>query len=100
MRRPAKSTKSSVDFTRTPKLAAARRKWLSEQVSKGRFTDIDEALNFCVGQAVRVEAAQAEFERAIAEGDKGPFERVDDAWWAGLRAETAAARTRSRRRSA
>lgn len=92
MKRPAKSPL---------KLLPTRKRWLNTQVASGRFADLSEALNFCVRQAARIESTREEFDRAIAEGDKGPFERVDDAWWARLRAETAATRAaRSRRRSA
>lgn len=85
----------------SPKVAPARKRWLTKQVSSGRFVSLDEALDFCVRRAAELDAAQAEFDRLIAEGDKGPFERVDDRWWARFKAETAARRiARSRRKSA
>lgn len=71
----------------TPNLSAARRRWLKQQVSSGRFASIDEALDFCVRQTAELDAAQAEFDRLIAKGDKGPFDRVDTAWWSRLRAD-------------
>ena len=85
----------------TPKLSPARRRWLNKQVSTGRFSSVSAALDYCVQQAAKVDAAQAEFDRLIAEGDAGPFERVNDAWWASVRAESdARRRTRARRKSA
>jgi Arc/MetJ-type ribon-helix-helix transcriptional regulator len=92
MRRPEKAP---------PKLTAARRRWVNEQIAAGRFTDESEAINFCVQQAARLDAAQREFDRLIAEGDKGPFERVDAEWWSRLRADSdARRRARTRRKSA
>ncbi|HMN42211.1 MAG TPA: hypothetical protein PKE29_15305 [Phycisphaerales bacterium] len=85
----------------SPRLSPARQRWLNKQVSTGRFASLDEALDFCIRQTAELDAAQAEFDKLIAEGDKGPFERVGAAWWSRFRAETAARRAaRPRRKSA
>lgn len=85
----------------SPRLSPARKRWLNKQIASGRFASLDEALDFCVGRTAQVDSAQAEFDRLITEGDKGPFERADDQWWARLRADSDARRRgRARRKSA
>lgn len=83
------------------KISAVRRRWLNQQVMSGRFATLDDAIDFCVRRAAELDAAEAEFDRLIAEGDQGPFERVNAAWWSRLRAESdTRQRARTRRKSA
>lgn len=86
---------------RDVRLEPARRRWLTKQVKDGKFESVSEALNFCVAEAARIAAARAELDRAIAEGDKGPFTVMDDKWRADFLREVAAQRkARARRKSA
>jgi Arc/MetJ-type ribon-helix-helix transcriptional regulator len=89
MKRPAKSP---------PKLSPTRMRWLNTQVANGRFENISEALNFCVGQAARAESAREELERKLARSAAGPSRRVDEKWWTAIHAAVDSRRRASARK--
>ncbi|HVU64696.1 MAG TPA: hypothetical protein VHC70_12020 [Phycisphaerales bacterium] len=83
------------------RLSPARRRQLRAMVASGRFASLNEALDYCVRQGAKVEAARTDLASSLREAERGPYERGDEAWWDRLRSDvTAQRRGRSRRKSA
>lgn len=83
-----------------PRAAGPRRAFLEAQAATQGFKDGQAYLNHLIDEdRRRAEAARREFERLVREGLEGPWEPMDERWFAEQRALIREVAARARRRA-